>query len=452
MSGDKALILGLAGCGTVGSGLLRILAENRAELAARTGRDIRVKRILVRDAMKPRAWPLPEGASLTTRMDDLLDDPEIDVAVELMGGVRTAGEFIERALVLGKHVVTANKALLAETGNRLFALARKNNLYLGYEAAVCGAIPVVQTLRECLAANRLESLEGILNGTSNYILSEMGAKSVDFAEALKEAQDLGYAEADPTLDIGGFDAAHKLVLLIRLAFGVEYPYAALPVRGIQGVEQEDILSARAFGYRSKLLGLARRVGTSLEKGGRIEASVSPALVHETFLLARVGGAYNAVRIEGNAIGSVFLHGKGAGDLPTGSAVMADILAIARGARPNNTGFAMPPLPEPARVVPPEEARSPYYIRLRVSDAPGVLRDVAGSLAANDVSIAQVIQRDQRSLIEQPKEGAVRQPGVYIVALTHEAPTIAVKKALDSMVARKLLHEPPVHFPVLVKHG
>jgi homoserine dehydrogenase len=349
-------------------------------------------------------------------------------------------------------VVTANKALLAETGNRLFALAQEKNLYLGYEAAVCGAIPVVQTLRESLAANRVESLEGILNGTSNYILSEMSTKGVEFAEALKEAQELGYAEADPTLDIGGFDAAHKLALLIRLAFGVEYPYAELPVRGIQGVEQEDIISAREFGYRIKLLGHARLVGESLEKGGRIEASVSPALVHETFLLARVGGAYNAVRIEGNAIGSVFLHGKGAGDLPTGSAVMADILAIAKGAKPNNTGFVMPPLPPLARVVPPDEARSPYYVRLRVSDAPGVLRDVAGSLAENDVSIAQVIQKDKRSLIEQPKEGAVRQPGVYIIALTHEAPTAAVKRALDSMVARKLLHEPPVHIPVLVKHS
>lgn len=446
MADIATLTLGIAGFGTVGSGLLQILARNREEVLARTGCDIRVKGILVRDLSRPRSQPLPEGAFLTTRMEDLLEDAEVDVIVELIGGVNLAGELIERALNAGKHVVTANKALLAETGNKLFALAEKKGLHLAYEASVCGAVPIVQTLRESLAANRIESLEGILNGTSNYILSEMTTAGLAFDIALKKAQELGYAEADPTLDIGGFDAAHKLTLLIRLAWGVEYPYSQLPVQGIETVKAEDILYAREFGYRIKLLGHARLVGESLEKGAGIEAHVSPALVHETFLLAKVGGAFNAVRVEGDAIGSVFLHGKGAGDLPTGSSVAADILAIARKARPNNTGFARPHLPCPAKIIPAQETISPYYIRLSVSDTPGVLRDVAGILTDNGISIAQVIQKS-------PGNAAATisgQPRVPLIVMTHDATWAGVQKALQTLMESPFVHEQPVHYPVLAK--
>lgn len=448
MADIRTLTLGIAGFGTVGSGLLHILTENRAEILSRSGCDIRVSKVLVRDATRPRAVPLPEGSTLTTRMDDLLEDPSIDVIVELIGGVDKAGELIRKALNAGKHVVTANKALLAETGNSLFALAQEKGLHLGYEASVCGGIPVVQTLRESLAGNRIESLDGILNGTSNYILSEMTTKGLPFAQALKTAQELGYAEADPTLDIEGFDAAHKLALLIRLAWGVEYPYAELPVQGISQVHPSDILYAREFGYRIKLLGHARLIGESLAKGAGIEAGVFPTLVHETFLLAKVGGAYNALRIEGNAVGSVFLHGKGAGDLPTGSAVASDILAVARKALPNNTGFVHPPLPGPARIIPADETFSHYYIRLKVTDAPGVLRDVAGIMADNGISIAQVIQKEQAGNHPPQEQNGERGPSVPFIVMTHEASASGVRKALQTLSASSLVHEPPVHYRVL----
>lgn len=450
MTDKPVLTLALAGFGTVGSGLIRILSENRAEILSRTGCDIRVRGVLVRDASRPRACPLPEGAFLTTKMEDLLDDPQVDVVVELIGGIDKAGQLVERALKAGKHVVTANKALLAESGNAYFALAAERGLHLGYEASVCGGIPIVQTLRESLAANRIESLEGILNGTSNYILSEMTSGGLSFDAALKKAQELGYAEADPALDIGGGDAAHKLALLIRLAWGVEYPFHELPVQGIEAVKAEDIGYAREFGYRIKLLGHARMVGESLGKGAGIEAHVAPALVHETFLLAKVGGAYNAVRIEGDAIGSVFLHGKGAGDLPTGSAVAADILAIARKAAPNNTGFALPPLPLPAKIIPSQEAESPYYIRLSVTDAPGVLRFVAGTLADNNISIAQVIQKDSGGNHPPLESPGKRGPVVPLIVMTHEASTAGVQSALKTFGESNYVHEPPVSYRVLAR--
>ena len=450
-SNPSSLTLGIAGFGTVGSGLVRILTENRAEIFSRTGRDIRVKSILVRDATRQRACPLPDGARLTTRMDDLIEDADIDVVVELMGGVDVPANLVERALNAGKHVVTANKALLAETGNRLFALAAEKNLHLAYEASVCGGIPIIQTLREGLAANRVQSLVGILNGTSNYILSEMSTKGLAFDQALKQAQDMGYAEADPTLDIEGFDAAHKLALLIRLAWGVEYPYTQLPVRGISQVQPADIVYAREFGYRIKLLGHARLIGDSLKNGG-IEAGVRPTLVHETLLLARVGGAYNAVRVEGDAIGSVFLHGRGAGDMPTGSAVAADVLAIARNSRPNNTGFVRPALPGPAKIVPPLEAHSHFYIRLTVTDVPGVLRDVAAIMAENGISIAQVIQKDRVSGAPTLAYGDQKGPSVPFIVMTHEASAAGVHKALETLAGSAMLHESPVCYPVLAKRS
>lgn len=452
---ESPLVIGLAGFGTVGGGLLRILEGNREEFLARAGRPVRVKTVLVRDPFKPRACDLPAQARLTTDAADILEDPEINLVVELIGGVDKAGEIVRDALCAGKHVVTANKALLAERGGELFALAEEKGLHLGYEGSVCGGVPVVQCLRESLAGNRMESLVGILNGTSNFILSEMSTRGLDFESALRQAQQRGYAEADPTLDIGGFDAAHKLALLIRLAWGVEYPYTQLPVRGIAGVTAEDIVYAREFGYRIKLIGHARLsggadgsdLGFGPGPGFGIEAGVCPALVHETLLLARVGGAYNAVRIKGNAAGPVFLHGRGAGDLPTGSAVAADILAVARAASPNNTGFARPQLLSPARIIPPEEASSCYYIRLHVPDRPGVLRDVAAVMAENNISIAQVIQKEQRPR-DPSRNGGADEPGVPFIVMTHEAPTAGVRRALETLAASPLVHEPPVHYRVL----
>ncbi len=440
------LSVGLAGFGTVGSGIARILTDNRDLIVSRTGRAIEIKTVLVRDVDKARAHPaMPKGALVTADTTALIDDPEIAVFLELMGGIEAPKLLIERALAAGKHVVTANKALLAETGNHLFALAAEKGLHLAYEASICGGIPIVQTLREGLAANHIHSLVGILNGTSNYILSEMTTKGLEFTTALGKAQEFGYAEADPTLDIDGNDAAHKLTLLIRLAWGQEYPYAKLPIKGIREVAAEDIAYAREFGCRIKLVGHARKVN------GSIEAGVFPTLVPEVFLLAKVGGAFNAVRIEGDAVGSVFLHGKGAGDLPTGSAVAADLLAVAKNLRPDNTGFVDPALPTPATIMPQEEAESPCYIRLLVSDTPGVLRDVAGVLADNGISIAQVIQknprRKERESLLEVADGPISVP---LIIMTHRASMAGVAKAMELLAAAPYVHQPPVQYRVMEK--
>ena len=427
---QKPLVIGIAGFGTVGGGLCEAIRANREFIIQRTGRDIAIKTIVVRNPGKTRRVPFPAEATIATSLEALYSDPEIDVVVELMGGIKAPQELIIHALKAGKHVVTANKALLAEEGEPLFAEAAANNRILGYEASVCGAIPVVGTFKQALAGNRIKELVGILNGTSNYILSEMSSKGLPFDKALSEAQALGYAEADPTLDIEGIDAAHKLSLLIRLAFGLNYPFKKLPVHGIAEVEQMDIQFAREFGYRIKLLGQARNVD------GRLEAGVFPTLVHHTLLIARVGGAYNAVRADGNVSGPIFLHGLGAGDLPTGSAVLSDIMAIARGFLPDNTGFSCRELPE-ANILPPEEAVSRYYLRCMVPDTPGVLRDLAGAMAEFDISVAQAIQKTD-----------VPAKSLPIVFMTHQAKTNSMRAAIARMNEKGLLLSKPVYYRVL----
>ena len=274
---DTPLRVGLAGLGTVGGGLAELLQKNAALVRRRTGRGIELKRVLVRDVNKPRSVELPEGCRITTNPADLTDDPDIDVLVELMGGIDAPLALVSRALKNGKHVVTANKALLAVEGGELMRLAREKNLILRYEASVAGAVPIIEALRGPLAGNRISSVLGILNGTSNYILSEMTTKGVDFEQALKKAQELGYAEANPTLDIDGQDAAHKLTLLIRLAFGVDYPFTVLPVQGIRGMAPQDIAMARMFGYRVKLVAQVNRVNMDEPDDGpiRLEAGVFP---------------------------------------------------------------------------------------------------------------------------------------------------------------------------------
>ncbi len=428
---DKApLFIGLAGYGTVGSGLAEVLHTNKACIMRRLGREIRIKRVLERDQDRVRQSPfLDKTVGVGTDPTELYNDPDIALVVELMGGIDFPAQVIKGALQAGKHVVTANKALLAEAGAELFTLAARQGLSLGYEASVCGAIPIVQALRESLAGNEVVNITGILNGTSNFILSEMSTKGMPFDEALAEAQALGYAEAIPTLDIEGIDAAHKLTLLIRLAYGVDYPFAKLPVSGIKGMDPMDIGFAREFGYRIKLVGQARSVD------GRIEAGVFPTLVHHTQLMARVGGVYNAVRVEANAAGPIFMHGRGAGGVPTGSAVLADIMSVARGALPNNTGFVEQELP-PADIFPADEAVSQFYLRVMVPDKPGVLRDLAGCMAEEQVSIAQAIQKEQNP------------ESVPIVFMTHEGSAKAMRRSIDRMSERGLLLKEPVLFRVL----
>lgn len=431
----QPFVIGLAGLGTVGGGLVEMLDKNKDDILRRTGRNIVLKTVAVRDASKPRVLPI--GVGLVDNPLVLAEDPDIQVVVELMGGKTAAKQLIQTALGRGKSVVTANKALLAEDGEELFRLAREQGVALRYEASVAGAIPIVQTLKESLAGNHLTSIMGILNGTGNYILSEMSSHGLDFPTALSQAQAQGLAEADPTLDIDGFDAAHKLALLIRLAWGRHYPYSSLSVQGIRGLRRMDIAFAREFGYRIKLIGQAREVN------GRIEAGVYPALVHHTLLLARVGGAYNAIRVEGNAVGSLFLHGLGAGSRPTASAVLGDLLALVRAADKDdargNTGFVDTELP-PAMVLPAGDAVSPWYVRAMVRDSSGVLRDIAGAMADENVSMAQVIQK------------AERPDGVPLVFMTHATTGRAMLAAVKRLEESGQVLEPATCYRVLPRSG
>lgn len=424
---EAPLRLGLAGLGTVGSGVLQLLRENAGLLRQRTGRELRLVAAANRSEGK-RA--LLEGFDCRFHTDPmaLARDPEVDVVLELIGGASVARQLIQASLEAGKHVVTANKALLAEHGAELFPLAAAKNLHLGFEASVAGGVPVLQTIKEGLAANRLSKLMGILNGTANFILTQMSIHGMEFEQALKMAQDKGYAEADPTLDVEGLDAAHKLILLIQLAFGQHYPFDRLPVTGISVVTPMDIAYAREFGYKIKLIAQAQSVE------GKIEAGVFPCLIPDDYLLASVNGPFNAVRLDGNA-GHVLLYGYGAGDLPTASAVLADVAAIAQQRRPNPTGFVDQVLPV-ADIMDLEDAVSKHYLRIHVPDRPGVLRDVGGLLASHDISLAQVVQK-----------GEDTGQGVPIVFLTHAARARQVHAAMRDIEKAGLPTAPLMHYRI-----
>ena len=427
--------LGLGGFGTVGSGLARILDMNGDRIQKRLGKRVEIAKVLVRDLNKKRAFDPGPGVAFTDDPDELVNDPSIDIVVELMGGLDTARDLMLKAFSAGKHVVTANKHLLAEHGLELFRAAADNAVGLLFEASCAGGIPIVQTLKESLAGDEVVKMLGIMNGTANYILSEMTTKGMDFEAALADAQDLGYAEADPTFDIEGFDTAHKLCVLIRMAYGVDYPLAELPVQGITNVTPMDIEFAREFGYRVKLLAHV------MDVNGRLEAGVHPALVPYTYLLARVGGNYNAVRLEGNAVGPIMLHGQGAGDLPTGSAVLADIMNLVRKISdgctgPDNTGFHNQPIPK-AKILPPEESESKYYFRFTVADRTGVMAAITRSMADHNVSIAQAVQKG---------EGGAE--GIPLVIITHETSARDADAVLAEIDAMDFTVEPCVKFRIL----
>ncbi|HDQ41839.1 MAG TPA: homoserine dehydrogenase [Desulfonatronum sp.] len=430
MSGEL-IRLGLAGLGTVGTGLAKILASNADWIQRRLGRQVVIKSALVRDPTKVRDLPSRMNIALATSMDDLLQDPELDIIVELMGGLDAPYRLISAALARGKAVVTANKALLAERGNELFSLAAKHGAALYYEASVAGGIPIVQVLKESLAGNRIKALTGILNGTANYILTEMTDRGLDFQTALGQAQAKGYAEADPTLDIQGMDAAHKLVLLIRLAYGEDYPLSELPVQGISHVDPQDIIFADQFGFRVKLIAQVRH-----SQGG-LDAGVFTALVRQEHILGKVDGPFNAVLVEGDAVGPLMLYGQGAGDLPTGSAVLADIMALARaGCSPNNTGFPEIVLP-PAAILSPDHVRSRHYFRFTVLDRPGVLAVIAGVFGQRNISIAQMVQK-----------GSSSGRNVPVVFITHSAQARDVTAAVREIDTQSFITAPSVHYRIL----
>jgi homoserine dehydrogenase len=411
--------IGLIGFGTVGTGVVRLLQQNGGLIAGRLGAEIRLKRIADIDIRRSRGIQVDE-ALLTVGAADILNDPEIDIVVELMGGYEPARTFILAAMHQGKHVVTANKALLATHGDEIFRSAGLHGVNIGLEASVGGTIPVIKTIKESLVANRIQSISAIVNGTSNFILSKMTDEGGSFETVLKEAQALGFAESDPTYDIEGIDAAHKLAILLSLSYGKKVHLQDLYREGISRISEQDIAFARALGYRIKLLAIAIR------RDREIEARLHPTMIPFDHLLANVNGNFNAFHIVGDAADSVFLYGQGAGQMPTASAVVSDIVDIARDIRQGIAGRVPPRVIdeeaiEDIRLMPFDRIRTNYYFRFSAVDRPGVLSRISGILGANDISIATVIQK-----------GRMQGGAVPIVMTTYKAREMDVRRALDDI--------------------
>jgi homoserine dehydrogenase len=426
--------IALIGCGTVGSGVARLLLEQRERLAARAGRQLLLRRVVVRRADKPRPVDLPPGL-VTTDFQSVLNDPAIHLGVEVVGGAGWARQAILDLLVAGKDVVTANKALLAEHGPELFDAGRQHGRAIAFEASVGGGIPIIAALTQSLAANQIISIQGILNGTCNFILTGMTEQGGSYGDMLAEAQRRGYAEADPTLDVDGTDAAHKLAILVQIAFGATVPVSAIPRRGIAGTQPADIRFAKELGYTIKLLAEAWLDGKQLAM------HVSPVLLRHSTPLAQVRDAYNAINVIGDAVGHTLYYGRGAGQMPTASAVVADIIdmAVGRAQRTFQTLRLWSGKGNHISFRPAETVRSRYYLRLLVQDRSGVLAEIARVLAAHEISISSVIQHEAL----EDHEGNV----VPLIIMTHEAPTgnfAATRADLDRL---SCVMAPSVYYPV-----
>lgn len=401
--------VGLLGLGTVGAGTVNLLARNRDEIARRAGREIEIVHAATRHPERPRQCST-EHIRLTADPFEVVDNPEVEIVVELIGGEQLARDLVLRAIDNGKHVVTANKALIATHGNEIFEQARRKGVTVAFEAAVAGGIPIIKAIREGLSGNRIEWLAGIINGTSNFILSEMFYQQRDFADVLAEAQRLGYAEADPTFDIEGVDAAHKLTILASIAFGIPLQFDKVYVEGISQISSEDIAYAQELGYRIKLLGIGRHRGA----GKGISLRVHPALVPVRRLLANVDGVMNAIMVNGDPVGSTLYYGAGAGAGPTASAVVADLVDVAREVntepkyRVPFLAFQSHALSDEA-VVGVQDVETRYYLRMDAQDTPGVLADVTRILGDIGISIEAILQK-------QPPPGADH---VSVIILTHE---------------------------------
>ena len=385
--------VGLIGLGTVGQGVITVLKNNAEEIARRAGRPIVVTHASARDLGKKRDCEM-NGITVVSDPMSIACDADVDVVVEVIGGHSPASELILAAIARGKHVVTANKALLAEGGNAIFAAAHDKGVMVAFEAAVAGGIPIIKAIREGLAGNRIESLAGIINGTSNYILTQMTEKGESFTDALKQAQKLGYAEADPTFDVEGVDAAHKLTILAAIAFGMPLSFKSVSTEGITKVTPQDIKIAQGMGYRIKHLGLAKRSDAG------VELRVQPTLIPEGKLLAKVDGVLNSVLFKGNAAGQQGFYGRGAGGSATASAVVADLVDVARLLSADRKHF-VPSLafqPQSVRelnILPMAEVQSAHYLRLCVADEPGVLSRITAILAEHDISVEAILQREPR---------------------------------------------------------
>jgi len=397
--------IGIVGVGTVGQSVVKNIQKNKDLIKARAGKEIIVKTGVVRNLNKKRDIDI----KLTDNYKDVTQDPEIDIVVELMGGVDEAYEVVKDALKHNKSVVTANKALLAY---HRFELQKMAKTPFEYEASVAGGIPIIKALRDGLSANRIEEIKGIINGTCNYILSEM-KKGRDYSEVLKEAQDLGYAEADPTFDVGGFDAAHKLLILASIAYNIDAKPEDILIEGIENINLTDIEFAKEFGYEIKLLGIAKKIGNE------IELRVHPTLIKNSQMIAKVDGVMNAVSVYGDVVGETMYYGPGAGGDATASAVISDIIEIARGNTNPMLGYKMPLESEKVTLKTSDEIETKYYLRIAVNDKLGVLEKIANTLAKNDISI--------ESFLQKPKNGYVK-----LLFSTHKSIEKNVKKAIKEI--------------------
>jgi homoserine dehydrogenase len=431
---SEPLGVALVGCGTVGTGVARLLLEHRERLARRAGRPLALRHVVVRDPHRPRAAAIPRDL-LTADPRPALQDPDVHAVAELVGGTAFARQLVLDALAAGKHVVTANKALLAEHGPEVFEAARKAGRTVCFEAAVAGGVPIIRALAESLAANQVTALQGILNGTSNFILTSMADRGASYADALAEAQRLGYAEADPTLDVDGSDAAHKLAILAQIAFGVVAKPADIERHGIDRVDPLDIRFANELGYTIKLLAEA------WADGPQVALHVAPVLLRHTDMLAQVRGAHNAVQVVGDVVGETLYQGPGAGMMPTASAVTADLIDLAVG-RAQRTFAAAKLWSREGRgftVEPSERVRSRFYLRLLVLDQPGTLADVCRVLADQGISISSVIQHEAQ-------EGHPEQT-VPLVIMTHTAETGRFRAAVAQLDRLPSMTAPAVYYSV-----
>ena len=420
----KAIQVGLMGIGTVGSGTFNVLQRNQEEIKGRAGRGIEITMVADLDTARAKQI-VGEGVAVVNDARALIANPDIEIVVELIGGYGIAKTLVMEAIAAGKHVITANKALLAVHGSEIFEAAQKRGVIVAFEAAVAGGIPIIKALREGLTANRIQWIAGIINGTTNFILSEMRDKGLDFDVVLKEAQRLGYAEADPTFDIEGVDAAHKASIMSAIAFGTPVQFAQAHVEGITKLQAADIRHAEQLGYRIKLLGITKR----RDDVGGIELRVHPTLVPAKRLIANVEGAMNAVMVQGDAVGTTLYYGKGAGSEPTASAVIADLVDITRlhtadpDHRVPHLAFQADELRD-TPVLSIDQVRTAFYLRLRVADQKGVLSSITSILAASDISIDAVLQRESNEGEHQTD----------VIILTHETQEGAMRAALAQMQA------------------
>jgi len=415
----KPINIGLLGIGTVGSGTFAVLKRNKEEIARRAGREIVIKIIADRDIEKARKI-VGDGTLITSDANEVVTHPDVDIVVELIGGYTTAKELTLKAIENGKHVVTANKAMLASHGTEIFAAAEKQGVMVAFEAAVAGGIPIIKALREGLTANRIEWIAGIINGTGNFILSEMRSKGLSFDTVLNQAQELGYAEADPTFDIEGIDAAHKISIMASIAFGIPIQFDKVYTEGITKLTGEDISYAEELGYRIKLLGITKKT----TKG--IELRVHPTLIPSRRLIANVEGVMNAVVVKGDAVGPTLYYGPGAGAEPTASAVVADLIDVTRmhTADPKQRVPHLGVQPDSLldiRILPMEEVETSYYLRLQALDRPGVLAKITCILAEFEISIDAMVQKEPKKDEEQ----------VDIIVLTH----LSIEKNINAAIAK-----------------